>query len=115
MPEHVHLLISEPQKGDPSIVMQALKIGFARRVLAAARRRNQPGLWKADRPAHVWQRRFYDFNVWTEHKRIEKLRYMHRNPVERGLVAEPDQWRGVASALTLMENRGWFGLTSGRF
>jgi hypothetical protein len=40
----------------------------------------------------IWQRRFYDFNVWTERKRIEKLRYMHRNPVKRGLVAEPDQW-----------------------
>ena len=41
---------------------------------------------------HVWQRRFYDFNVWTAHKRIEKLRYMHRNPVSRGLVQEPEQW-----------------------
>jgi len=26
------------------------------------------------------------FNVWTERKRIEKLRYMHRNPVKRSLV-----------------------------
>jgi len=25
--------------------------------------------------------------------RIEKLRYMHRNPVKRGLVEQPDQWR----------------------
>ena len=41
----------------------------------------------------MWQRRFYDFNVWSEHKRIQKLRYMHRNPVSRGLVAEPEQWR----------------------
>jgi putative transposase len=40
----------------------------------------------------VWQRRFYDFNVWTARKRIEKLRYMHRNPVARGLVQEPEQW-----------------------
>jgi putative transposase len=39
MPEHVHLLISEPQKKNPSTVMQALKLGFARRVLAQARRR----------------------------------------------------------------------------
>ena len=38
-------------------------------------------------------RRFYDFNVWTEHKRIEKLRYMHRNPVKRGLVESPEFWR----------------------
>jgi REP element-mobilizing transposase RayT len=33
MPEHIHLLITEPQVGTVSTVMQALKIGFARRVL----------------------------------------------------------------------------------
>ena len=36
---------------------------------------------------------FYDFNVWTEKKRIEKLRCIHRNPVGRGLVESPEQWR----------------------
>ena len=41
---------------------------------------------------HVWQCRFYDFHVWSERKRTEKLRYMHRNPVKRGLVLEPEQW-----------------------
>jgi len=41
---------------------------------------------------HVWQSRFYDFVVRTERKRVEKLRYIHRNPVKRGLVLEPDQW-----------------------
>ena len=40
----------------------------------------------------VWQPRFYDFNVYTEGKRVEKLRYMHRNPVKRELVLEPEQW-----------------------
>ena len=44
-------------------------------------------------PESVWQKRFYDFNLWSERKRIEKLRYMHRNPVKRGLVERPDQWR----------------------
>jgi hypothetical protein len=42
---------------------------------------------------HFWMARFYDFHVWTEKKRIEKLRYIHRNPVARGLVASPEQWR----------------------
>ena len=37
--------------------------------------------------------RFYDFNVWTERKRLEKLRYLHRNPVKRGLVELPELWR----------------------
>lgn len=34
MPEHVHLLLSEPGRGNPSVVMRALKQGFARRFLA---------------------------------------------------------------------------------
>jgi hypothetical protein len=43
-------------------------------------------------PRSFWQRRFYDFNVWSRKKRIEKLNYMHRNPVKRGLVAAPQLW-----------------------
>jgi len=49
--------------------------------------------WSVAVPHHIWQARFYDFNLWTERKRIEKLRYMHRNPVQRGLVESPEQWR----------------------
>src|SRR5947209_7236083 len=94
MPDHIHLLIGEPEKGDPSRVMQAVKQGFARRVLRPMRKRRvsaQQELSAAD-AEHVWQHRFYDFNVWSERKRIEKLRYIHRNPVKRGLVSEPEQW-----------------------
>lgn len=95
MPEHIHLLISEPQERTPSTVMQALKLGFARRVLARLRgRRNSAQATLFDeRPQHVWQKRFYDFNVWSARKRVEKLRYMHRNPVKRGLVEAPELWR----------------------
>jgi REP-associated tyrosine transposase len=95
MPEHIHLLISEPQIKTPSTVMQALKLGFARRVIAEAGRLGVPHFSRFSRsgPQHIWQKRFYDFNVWTEHKRIEKLRYMHRNPVKRGLAESPELWR----------------------
>jgi len=96
MPEHVHLLLSEPERGDPSRVMQAIKQGFARRVLRKQRTQRdarQESLWSAAHDVdHIWQRRFYDFVVFTENKRIEKLRYMHRNPVKRGLVLEPQHW-----------------------
>jgi len=50
-------------------------------------------LWKIPlTEGHVWQHRFYDFVVFTEKKRAEKLRYMHRNPVVRGLVLAPEEW-----------------------
>jgi putative transposase len=94
MPEHIHLLISEPERGNPSCVMQAVKQGFARRVLKTLRRKKvaaQQELFVLG-AEHVWQKRFYDFNVFTARKRIEKLRYMHQNPVKRGLVQEPEQW-----------------------
>jgi putative transposase len=95
MPEHVHLLIGEPQRGDPSLVMKALKQGFARRLLGRLRRvkSNQLSLWQESvERGRIWQPRFYDFVVFSEHKRVEKLRYMHRNPVKRGLVLAPEQW-----------------------
>jgi len=97
MPEHVHLLIGEPERANPSAVMQAVKQGFARRLLRRLRTRSderQCSLWSRDADeTHVWQRRFYDFVVWSERKRIEKLLYMHHNPVKRGLVLQPEQWR----------------------
>jgi putative transposase len=92
MPDHIHLLISEPMRGTPSTVMQVVKQRYARSVLRREMRISvQSELWP-DSEEHVWQRRFYDFNVWSARKRIEKLRYMHRNPVKRGLVLEPEQW-----------------------
>lgn len=95
MPEHVHLLFSEPERGDPSAVMKVLKQSFARQLLNRCRAGDprQSSLWKIPlTEGHVWQDRFYDFVVFTEKKRVEKLRYMHRNPVVRGLVLAPEQW-----------------------
>ena len=76
MPDHIHLLISEPERGDPSRVIQAIKQGFARRVLKTLRRRRVAAQAELFTVAaeHVWQKRFYDFNVFTARKRIEKLR-----------------------------------------
>ena len=97
MPEHVHLLISEPEKGDPSKVLQVLKQIVSR----ALRRRPRKSLAaqlplpfapaRCEAPA-FWQRRFYDFNVWSSKKVKEKLEYMHRNPVQRKLVIHPKDW-----------------------
>ncbi|MGH9737266.1 MAG: hypothetical protein ACRD4X_01600 [Candidatus Acidiferrales bacterium] len=52
-------------------------------------------LWEDQRLSkhpRFWQRRFYDFNVWSFHEKNEKLNYMHFNPVRRGLVDHPKSW-----------------------
>jgi putative transposase len=77
MPTHVHLLVAEPEKALLSVAMQILKQRFSK-----------------TRPEEfVWEPRYYDFNVRTEEKRLEKMVYIHKNPVRDGLVTKPDQWR----------------------
>ena len=83
MPEHVHLLISEPRKDNPSKVLQVLK----QKVSGSLRSASPQGDGHA-----FWQRRFYDFNVWSMKKLKEKLEYMHGNPVKRKLVEHPADW-----------------------
>ena len=89
MPEHVHMLIMEPERGTVATVMQVVKQSVARRLLPR-RRAGQGRLWEEEE--HFWQARYYDFNVWSE-KRMEKLNYMHMNPVRRGLVDSPELWK----------------------
>jgi putative transposase len=101
MPEHVHLLMSEPLVGNISSAICAVKLGFTRRVLP-----EKPHLWQnrpevghpehprhpPDAGQHLWMKRYYDFNVYSQPKIAEKLHYMHQNPVVRGLVEHPEQW-----------------------
>lgn len=79
MPEHVHLLVSEPPRAPLSTMLQMLKQNVARRL-------------RGPEGSPFWLPRYYDFNVWSEAKRVEKLRYLHRNPVTRGLVKKPEDW-----------------------
>ncbi len=79
MPEHVHLLATEPETSRLATALQALKQSVSSTLSLRA-------------PEPFWQARYYDFNVWSEQKRIEKLRYLHRNPVARGLVERPEDW-----------------------
>jgi len=77
MPEHVHLLLSEPRIGSLAKALQGLKLSMS----------------KMSHPRPFWRARYHDFNVFSSAKHVEKLRYIHRNPVKRGLVEEPGQWK----------------------
>jgi len=79
MPEHVHLLINEPPHILLAQFLKALEQIASRRL-------------KGDRQ-HFWQERYFDANIRGEAARSEVIRYIHRNPVKRGLVASPGQYR----------------------
>jgi REP-associated tyrosine transposase len=79
MPEHVHLLLSEPDTSGLCRAIQALKISVARKA-------------EAYQITPLWQKRYYDHNIRGYRSFVEKLRYLHRNPVKRGLCESPIEW-----------------------
>src|ERR1700722_1613676 len=78
MPEHVHLLLSEPERATLSTALKSLKQGVSRRLIGESE--------------HFWQKRYFDFNIRNYRQFVEKLRYLHRNPVKRGLCTRPEDW-----------------------
>jgi putative transposase len=87
MPEHVHLLLSEPRREELSSAIQMLKQLVSRRLRPR----------KAETP--FWQARYYDFNVFSQKKWTEKLRYLHRNPVTRGRSQSRKNGLGAATVI----------------
>jgi putative transposase len=86
MPEHIHLLIGEPDDGTIAVIMQVLKQRVSHQFLSRVRGQDTA-------PRSFWLPRSYDFNVFSQKKIAEKLDYMHWNPVKRGLVDSPEKWR----------------------
>lgn len=78
MPEHVHLLVNEPLRILLAQFLKAVKQMTSRKLRGAHEK--------------FWQERYYDSNVHTEKARYEVIRYIHRNPVVRGLVDKPENW-----------------------
>jgi putative transposase len=84
MPEHVHLLVSEPAKVLLAKAMQVLKAG----VSVEARQRG----WRKEGAQPFWQARYFDHNVRNQAGFVTQLRYIHRNPVKRGLCKAAEEW-----------------------
>jgi REP-associated tyrosine transposase len=72
MPEHVHLLLSEPEQGTLAAAIHYLKLSFTERL-------------HSPRPRYrvVLAKRYYDRSVRNADEFTVKLRYLHRNPVKR--------------------------------
>jgi putative transposase len=97
MPEHVHLLLWPWVASSPiPSVLSDLKRVFARAVVARWKELRAPildHLMQADGAVRFWQRGGgHDRNIITDDEFVEKLRYIHGNPVARELVSKPSDW-----------------------
>jgi putative transposase len=103
MPTHVHLLFS-PQNQNLIQIMRDLK---SKTGYAIAQRRNIPG--------PIWQERYFDTIVRQVRNFWQKLEYIHRNPVEAGLVSEPQEWHWSSYRQYVKKSEGLAVLDSVEF
>ncbi len=82
MPDHWHALVWTQYPLTISQVIHDVKKVSARKL------HEQRGT-----EGSVWQHQFWDRFVRHEKEFRARLEYMHRNPVEKGLVGRPEQWR----------------------
>lgn len=134
MPDHMHLLLwwDRGEKLELSIskIMQGVKGVTARRIIdlmvgngleqmlqpTPMRQEQMPSLTQKSAKSHrrnlryrLWQRGFYDFNIYSEEKLLEKLNYVHHNPVRAGLVLSPSDYKWSSYRLYSSESEGFLG------
>ncbi|MBN1506291.1 MAG: transposase [Sedimentisphaerales bacterium] len=99
MPDHVHVVIC-PRQPEYSIsaILRSIKQPVSRRAIDYLRRKNPDGLkflatGEDDEPYRFWQKGGgYDRNITALETLVQSIRYIHNNPVRKGLVETADQW-----------------------
>ena len=96
MPEHVHLVVYPPESLKLGPVIRALKSKSASTIISDELQK-LPGDCRISKDGRerwaFWQPRCYDHNCRTPDTIVEKINYCHNNPVKRGLVTSPGDWR----------------------
>ncbi len=96
MPEHVHLLLRPADGATLGAALRSLKTAVAKRVVNQWREQDDRRIAQiltARGDARFWQKGGgFDRNVRDGQEFCREVRYTHRNPVERGLVAKPEDW-----------------------
>ncbi len=98
MPDHLHLLTDAPRK--PSEVLQYIKGIISRRVIGYLKERNQEKSlaklqhvdWKRNHRFSLWQHESDIFSVFSESVFMQKVNYIHQNPVKAGLVEWAEEY-----------------------
>jgi hypothetical protein len=81
--------LEETQHHTLDDALKSLKQGVSRRLIGKLPLKPKSGL---SGPQHFWQKRYYDFNIRNYPQFVEKLKYIHRNPVRAGLCERPEDW-----------------------
>lgn len=110
MPEHVHLLVRPRFDARLDLPLRSLKTAVAKRVMGRWLELDAPILDRIRTSSgrlRFWQKGGgFDRNVRDLGEFRREVRYIHRNPVKRGLVERPEDWKWSSA-------RWWMGRRAG--
>ena len=97
---HFHLVVSG---SDLSNIMQSLKRHTSRQIIQVLKTHRKEWLlnqlafykkkYKSESTYQVWQEGFHPELIQSDDMLVQKIEYIHYNPVKRGYVDEAEYWR----------------------
>jgi len=93
MPDHVHAMVQFNESDKLSVFMNQWKRRSSIQLKQLYKEKLTRYGAKIDLEGPMWQPKYYGFNIYSESKYLEKLNYMHFNPVKSGLVDCPESWK----------------------
>jgi putative transposase len=82
MSEHVHLLLTPTIDVTIERCIQLIKGAYSHELGSIIGRKSE-----------IWERGFTDHRIRDSQDFLNHLNYIHRNPVERGIVVDPTEYR----------------------
>jgi len=92
MPNHVHAILSVAPEATIASFLQAWKKTSSYRIKRFYAQELTKYHNLCPDKCSIWQAKFYDFNLESDQKYLEKLNYMHDNPVVVGLALTSIEW-----------------------
>lgn len=92
MPNHVHAILLGQADFQISRLIQVWKKTSSYRLKRIYEREVKSYHQLCPENCPIWQAGFYDFNLESDEKLIEKLEYIHNNPVQAQLAVTPVAW-----------------------
>jgi putative transposase len=100
MPDHIHLIISSDNIPK---VMRSIKSFTAKKILDRLKEKNYTSIldelkdfkpeFKSQSEYQVWQEGFHPKIILGDKEFEQKINYIHNNPVTRGFVESPNDWK----------------------
>ena len=79
MPDHLHIILRTMDRYNFSYIMKMIKGNFARKY-------NKMN----SKTGKVWQKAFYDEGIRNMNMLLQKIEYIHNNPVRAKIVTSPE-------------------------